>query len=102
MLNMTSAYYTDQLAEKLQLMLATGELRIGSWYRDHNIVDDMYEYGITFELVTPNWPVRIEYRDPSEVMNFNKMLQLLAEKLANRANVELKEELDKMNPKERV
>lgn len=85
MLNMTSAYYSDQLAEKLQLMLATGELRISSWMRDQSLVDSMYHFAMSFDLDTPNWNVRIEYYSESGRLDLNKMIQLLAEKLANRA-----------------
>ena len=101
MLNMTSAYYQDQLVEKLQLMLATGELRVASWCRTHNIHTDHHQFAISFELITSGWITRVEYDSESEHFDFNRMLILLAEKLAKRANNDLRKELDQMNPKEK-
>lgn len=97
MLNMASAYYSDQLAEKLQLMIATGDLRINSWMRQEGISDNTYHYVMTFDFPTPNWNVRVEYYDESSKMDFNKMIQLLAEKLANRALQEVGKQMDAAN-----
>lgn len=97
MLNMTSAYYVDQLAEKLQLMLATGELKIGSWMRQQGLTDDVYHFAVNFELDAPSWIVKVEYYAESSQLDFNKLIQLLAEKLANRANHDLRKFLAQAN-----
>lgn len=97
MLNMTSHYYIDQLAEKLQLMIATGDLRVASSMRNQSLVDDMYHFAMSFDLDNANWNVRVEYYSESDKLDFIKMIQLLAEKLANRALQEVNRIVDSYN-----
>lgn len=98
MLNMTSAYYIDQLAEKLQLMLATGELQISSSSRE-NSKDENFKFTMRFDLVAPQTVETVSYEDSDEKCDFNRMIQLLATKLTDRGNAILAHELMWLNPK---
>jgi len=56
MLNIKSEYYADQLAEKLQLMLATHELKIMSWWSDGE------SQGVSFIFLFNSEVVNIKFR----------------------------------------
>ena len=100
MLNMTSAYYIDQLAEKLQLMLATGELQIAGWSRECSVHDaEDFMFVMNFELIAPQSLKIISYESPDEDFDFIRMIKLLATRMAGEANEIVAHELAMMNPK---
>lgn len=81
MLDTRSAYYADQLTEKLQLMLATKELKI----HDINRVkqDDVYQHhlGFVVEATQERWSV--VFKSTDEVANLNMALRFLATDMAS-------------------
>lgn len=106
MLNTTSAYFKDQLLEKLQIMLATRELYIlGFGFETEDVVDpnnravDTYivKHTVTFQVsaTQEEWPV--EYKSSDRKLNLPEALRQLAEDMTSTMHSYLSARLVEVN-----
>lgn len=79
MLNTQSAYFRDQLVEKLQLMLATRELYIIATTRHKG--DVHLNQAITFQVSATQEEWKVEYNTKVEQLDLPTALKTLADKM---------------------
>ena len=81
MLNTQSAYFKDQLIEKLQLMIATQELTIGNKWRASQ--DNTFRHGIIFHLHEDEYTIEYHSSDPkfSLALALTKLAETLIVKM---------------------
>lgn len=86
MLNTQSAYFVDQLAEKLQLMLATRELQVVSYTRFSD-----QEQQATFYLPSTQEDWSVDFPSEKDHLDLPKAIQRLASDMAEEMNARLKD-----------
>ena len=97
MLNTTSAYFRDQLLEKLQLMLATRELYILKHSRN---TDSTYNQSVTFQVSATQEEWKVEYDADPKSINLPLALSQLAEDMTNTMHNYLRARLVDIAPEE--
>ena len=79
MLNTQSAYFRDQLVEKLQLMLATRELYILSALRKQGLDELGHDIKFQVSSTEEEWEIHYQAKEPSAPIDLPRALILLAD-----------------------